>query len=114
EHELACLGIGLEHAEIRDHRRRPAAAQAEPAPRVAARAVTDRRDEVETLDEALARLAGDDDLLAAGRRDLRRAAGARESNLRRGIRRADHRRVDVREAVELRDSEEADVDPAGL
>src|SRR5207248_3112681 len=114
EHQLVRHRIRLEDAEIRNHRRRSTAAQAEAAPRVSALAVTHRRDEVKTLDEALGRLAGDDDHLSARRRDLRRPARARESNLRRRIRRADHRRVDVREAVELRDPEEADVDPAGL
>ena len=48
--------------------------------------------------------------LAARGRDLGRAACARQAHLRRGVRVADHRRVDVREAVDLGGAEEADVD----
>jgi len=99
--ELVRHGVRLEHAEIRYHRRRPTAAQAEPASRVSALAVTDRRHEVETLDEALGRLAGDDDHLSTRRRDLRRPAGSGKSDLR-ALVLADDCRVDVGEAIDLR------------
>ena len=113
QHELARERIGLEHAEVGDHRRRPTASQAEPPACLVTRPVPHRGDEVEALDEALPRLTGDDDHLATGGGDLGRPARAREANLRTLVRRADDRRVDVRVAVDLRRAEEADVDAAG-
>ena len=53
-----------------------------------------------------------DDDLAAARRDLRGAAGAGEPRAR-GVVVADHGRVEVGEAIDLRGAEERHVDAAG-
>src|SRR5207344_149941 len=104
----------LEHPEVGDHGDRPTTSQPEPSAVARAGPVPERRDEIEALDEALARLSDDDDHLRARGGDLRGAARAWETDDRRGVRRADDSRVDVGEAIDLRGAEEPDVDPPGL
>ena len=86
---------------------------AEPGAVVAALAVAERGDEVELVDEAARRLPHDDEDLAAGDRDLRRAAAAGQPHLRLVVG-ADHRGVEIGEAVDLRAAEEADRDAPAL
>ena len=105
--------IGLEDAEIGDELGRPLGLDAEPRAVIAALAVAERGDEVELLDEAARRLAHDDEDLAAGGGDLRRAAAAGQPHLRLVVG-ADHRGVEVGEAVDLRAAEEADGDAPAL
>ena len=70
----------------------------------------DRGDEVHLAHEGALRVAQQNDHAAGRARDLRRAAGAGQAHLGRVVV-ADHRGVDVAEAVDLRGAEEADVDP---
>ncbi len=69
-------------------------------PIVATLAVTKRGHEFELVHEAALRLGHHDEDLAAGGCDLRRAAAARQPHLRFAIG-ANHRGVDIGEAVEL-------------
>ena len=69
--------------------------------------------EVELLDEAARRRLQHDEGPPRVRGDLRRAAGAGQARRGRCVR-ADHRAVEVAEAVDLRGAEEADVDAPGL
>ncbi len=63
EHEFSGNRVRLEHAQVGDHRGRPSSSEAQAAAFVASRAVPERGDEVEPLDEPFARLADDDDYL---------------------------------------------------
>ena len=113
DRQLLCLGIGLHDAKIGDHPRRPGARRAGAQARVAALAVAERGDERQILDErALAHRHGDEDL-AAMDGDLRRAAAARQPDLRLVVG-ADNRRVEIGEAVDLRAAEKTDGDAAAL
>ena len=107
------LRIGLEHAEIGDEPRRALGLHAEPRAMVAALAVAERGDEIELVDEAALALRHDDENLAAGSGDLRRAAAARQPHLRLVVG-ADHRRVEIGVLVDLRAAEKADGDAPAL
>ena len=80
EHELVGGRVRLEHPEVGDHGGRPASPEPEPPAVARAGPVPERGDEVETLDEPLARLADDDDHLGARGGDLGGAARARKAD----------------------------------
>ena len=105
--------VGLEDREIGDELGRALGLDAEPGALVAALAVAERGDEIELADEAARRLPHDDEDLAAGDGDFRRAAAAGQPRLRLVVG-ADHRGVEIGEAVDLRAAEEADRDAAAL
>ena len=73
----------------------------------------DRRAEVELLDERARRLLEDHERLLARRRDLGRAAAARQPHLRVVVV-ADHGAVEIAVAIDLGGAQEPDVDPAAL
>ena len=106
-------GIGLEDREIGDELGRPLGREAQPGAVIAAFAVAERGDEVELLDEAARRLAHDDENLAAGAGDFRRAAAAGKPRLRLVVG-TDHGGVEIGEAIDLRAAEEADGKAAAL
>ena len=113
--ELLGVRIWLEHAEIGDHGRRAGAAEAEPlrdrgppGPSPCP-TVVQKSSRSTNVRGAVRR---DHDHLAAARRDLGCAAGPRQPRPRVLVV-ADHGRVQVRVAVDLRGAEERDVDPPG-
>src|SRR5262245_18814176 len=75
--------------------------------------MTDRRHEIEPVDEAALALRHDDEDLAAGSGDLRRAAATRQPNFRLVVG-TDHRRIEIGIFVDLRAAEEPDLDAATL
>ena len=91
----------------------PLGRHAEPLAMAGAIAVAQRGDEIELVDERALALRHDDEHLAAGGGDLRRAAAARQPHLRLVVG-ADDRGVEVGEAVDLGAAEEADGDAAAL
>ena len=110
---LLGLRIGLEHRQIGDQLGRALGLDAELGAAVAARDVADRGDEIELVDEAALALRHDDENLAAGGGDLRRAAAAGQPHLRLVVG-ADHRGVEIGVFVDLRAAEKADLDAAAL
>ncbi len=116
EAHLAVL-VEVVDAEVRDDDRRaapePALLAPDPLALLGAAEVARARPEVDLLDEAPGRLAHDHEHLAGVDRDLAGTAAPRETRLR-GVVVADHGRVDVAEAVDLRRAEEPDVDEAAL
>ena len=113
DHELPARRIGLEDAQIGDHRRGAAPAQAGALARVAAVEKAGRGDEIQPLHERPRVVAQDDQHLACEIRDLGRAAGAGQPHLGPAIG-SDHRGVEVGEAVDLGGAEKADVDAPAL
>ena len=113
QRQLARDRVRAQDADVGDDHLRPRAAEAEALAVARPVAEAHRRHEVDALDERPRRLAQQHDDLAARRGDLRCPAGAGQADLRRRVV-ADHRRVDVGEAVDLGAAEEADVDAAGL
>ena len=113
QHQLARRRVGPQQAEVGDDQLWSCAAQAEPLPVPRPVTETERRAEVDAFDERPRRLAHDHHHLARRGRDLRRPACTRQP-CPGVVVVADHRRVDVGEAVELGAAEEADVDPPGL
>src|SRR5947208_2456535 len=75
--------------------------------------MTNRSDEIELVDEAALALRHDDEDLATGGGDLRRAAAAGQTNLRFLVR-ANDGCVEIGVFVDLRAAEEADLDAAAL
>ncbi len=114
QHELTRLRVRPQNAEVGDDPARASAGQAEALPAARSVAESDRRHEVDPIDERAPGLPDHDDDFLAGGRDLGRAARARQPDGRMGVVGADHRGVDVAELVQLRRAEEADVDPARL
>ena len=105
--------IGTEDAEIGDDDLRPATAQTQPLSSAWPVAEAERGHEIDALDERPRGLAQQHEHLTTRRGDLRGAAGAGEANFRARVV-ADDGGVDVGEAVDLRTSEEADVDATRL
>jgi hypothetical protein len=100
-------------AEVGDDRGGPAAEPATPGIMDGIPAVAGGRPEVELIDERALRLAHDHQDPPRVDRDLARAARPGQTDLRVRIV-ADHRGVEVAEAVDLRAPEERDVDQTGL
>ena len=112
QRQLLGLRIWLEHAEIGDHggrsaRRGSRAARAPPGPSPCP-TVVQKSSRSTNVRAAVGR---DHDHLAAARRDLRCAAGPGQPRPGMVVV-ADHGRVEVRVAVDLRGAEERDVDPS--
>src|SRR5690606_11018858 len=111
--EFLRLRIRLPDRKIGDEQGRPPGGQAEPLAVVAALAMAEAREEVDLFDHRAARLLERDEDLAAGGGDLGGSATARQAGFRMAVV-ADHRGVDVAEAVELGGAEKADRDPPAL
>ena len=105
--------IGLENTEIRDQPRRALRFHAKIFAMLAAFAMTERRDEIELVHKAALALRHDDENLAAGIGDLRRAAAAGQPHLRLVIG-ADHGRVEIGIFIDLCTAEKTDGDAPAL
>ena len=105
--------IRLHHAKIRDQPRRPLGPGTLLRPIVAAGSVPERGYERQLVDERSQALRHGDEHLLHMHRDLGRTATARQPHLRLVII-PDHRRVEVREPVDLRTAEKTDRDPPAL
>jgi hypothetical protein len=101
------------HAQIGDELGRPLGLEAEPGAVIAALPVSERGDEVELGDKAALALPHRDEDFTAAIGDLGSAARPGEPH-RRFIVGADHDRVQVGEAVDLRAAEKSDGDAAAL
>src|SRR5690242_8540503 len=113
EDQFAGRRIGRESTKVGYYRSGTAAGHPQFLAALTTVQVPGRGDEVEFRYEGALALAQHDQHLARAARDLRRAAGAWQSHLRRAVV-ANHSGVEIAEAIDLGGSKKADVDTASL
>src|SRR5437870_6837649 len=105
--------IRLHYAEVGDDGDRPFSRQAKLPASVAAVEMADRRQKIQLLDEGASRLLQNEDNFLGATCNFRCAACTGQTRRRLFVI-ADHGRVDIRKAIDLRGTEESDVHAATL
>src|SRR6202035_758325 len=107
------LRMWFETPEIADHGHRAFARQTALFSIFTALAMTNRGREIQPVDKGVQRLPENNQHFTGGTSDFGSPACPRQSDRRTSIR-ADHRRIDVSEAINLRSPQKPDVDPSTL